>query len=56
MQSDTDENDQKPFADFETLLNSNLSDEELEALEKANLMALEESKKKLQLAKCETTD
>ena len=56
VQSDADENDQKPFADFETLLNSNLSDEELEALEKANLMALEESKKKLQLAKCETTD
>lgn len=56
VQSDTDENNQKPFADFETLLNSNLSDEELEELEKANLMALEESKKKLQLAKCETTD
>ena len=56
VQSDADETNQKPFADFETLLNSNLSDEELEELEKANLMALEESKKKLQLAKCETTD
>ena len=55
-ESDTDGNTPKPFADFETLLNSNLSDEELEELEKANLMALEESKKKLQLAKCETTD
>lgn len=55
-QSDLDENHQKPFADFETLLNSDLSDEEIEELEKANLMALEESKKKLQLAKCETTD
>lgn len=56
VQADTDGNTPKPFADFETLLNSNLSDEELEELEKANLMALEESKKKLQLAKCETTD
>ena len=56
VQSDADETNQKPFADFETLLNSNLSDEELEELEKANLMALEESKKKLQLSKCETTD
>ena len=55
-QSDADENNQKLFADFETLLNSNLSDEELEKLEKANLIALEESKKRLQLAKCETTD
>ena len=55
-QSDADENHQKPFVDFETLLNSNLSDEEIEELEKANLMALEESKRKLQLAKCETTD
>lgn len=34
VQSDADETNQKPFADFETLLNSNLSDEELEELEK----------------------
>ena len=35
----------KTICGFRTLLNSNLSDEELEELEKANLIALEESKR-----------
>ncbi len=44
------------YVDFETLLNTELPEEQVKELEKSNELALEESKKRLRTAQYETTD